>query len=407
MSIFMILRIAFKALGRNKLRTALTMLGMIIGVAAVIAVVALGTGAQATIEEQVKSAGTNLITISPGNMQGMAGGARGGAGTSTRLTVDDAKALRDLPEIEYLAEGSQSRQQVIAGNQNWSTQIQGTNVDMPSIRSWPMLHGSFFTEQDVQGAAKVCVLGAAVSENLFGPDADPTDEVVRIRNHVFRVLGVMGKKGASSGGQDQDDQVFAPYTTVLKKLTGQTFLSNITVSARSAPQVAATAAAITATLRITHKIQAGDQDDFTVRTLEDMVALRTQATQTMTSLLASIAAVSLLVGGIGIMNIMLVSVTERTREIGLRMAIGARGYDVLMQFLVEAVAISMLGGGIGIALGYGISEFIKRVLESPAQVPPNAVLVAVGFAAGVGVFFGFYPARKAAGLDPIEALRFE
>jgi len=407
MSIFMIVRIAFKALGRNKLRTALTMLGMIIGVSAVIAVVALGTGAQATIEEQVKSAGTNLITVIPGNMMGMAGGARGGAGSSVRLTVEDAKALRELPDVQYLSEGASSRQQVIAGNQNWSTQIKGTNVDTPAIRSWPLLHGSFFTEQDVQSAAKVCVLGAAVADNLFGPDADPTDEVVRIRNHVFRVLGVMARKGASSGGQNQDDQVFAPYTTVLKKLTGQTFLGEIIIGARSAEQVAQTAAVIKATLQTTHKILPGDTDDFMVITLEDMVALRTQATQTMTSLLASIAAVSLLVGGIGIMNIMLVSVTERTREIGLRMAIGARGYDVLMQFLVEAVVISLFRGGIGIGLGYGISEFIKRVLESPAQVPPNAVLLAVGFAAAVGVFFGFYPARKAAGLDPIEALRFE
>jgi putative ABC transport system permease protein len=408
MSILMILRIAFKALGRNKTRTGLTMLGMIIGVAAVIAVVALGTGASAAIEEQVKSAGTNLITITPGSMAGAPGGAaRGGAGTSTRLTIDDAKALRDLPDVEYLAEGASSRQQVIAGNSNWNTQIQGTNVDTPTIRAWPMMHGSFFSEQDVQGAAKVCVLGAAVSDMLFGPDVDPTDEVVRIRNHVFRVLGVMGRKGAASSGQDQDDQVFAPYTTVLKKLTGQTFLGKIDVSARSADQVAGTAEAIKTVLRTMHKIQAGDTDDFTVRTLEDIAALRTQTTQTMTSLLASIAAVSLLVGGIGIMNIMLVSVTERTREIGLRMAIGARGYDVLMQFLVEAVVISLFGGAIGIALGYGITEFIKRVLLSPAVVPPNAVLVAVGFAAGVGVFFGFYPARKAAGLDPIEALRFE
>jgi putative ABC transport system permease protein len=408
MSILMILRVALKALSRNKLRTALTMLGMIIGVAAVIAVVALGTGASAAIEDQVKSAGTNLITITPGNMTvAGAGGARGGSGTSVRLTPDDAKALRDLPEVEYIAEQATSRQQVIAGNQNWSTTIQGTNVDMQTIRSWPTLYGSFFSEQDVQSAAKVCVLGAAVADNLYGPDYDPTDETVRIRNHVFRVLGVMARKGASASGQDQDDTVFAPYTTVLKKLTGQTYLGNIIIGARSADQVQPTADAITGTLHVTHKIQPGDQDDFTVRTLADMIALRTQTTQTMTSLLASIAAVSLLVGGIGIMNIMLVSVTERTREIGLRMAIGARGYDVLMQFLVEAVVISLLGGGIGILLGYGISEFIKDVLASPAQVPPNAVLVAVGFAAGVGVFFGFYPARKAAGLDPIEALRFE
>jgi putative ABC transport system permease protein len=324
-----------------------------------------------------------------------------------RLTVDDAKALRELPEVEFLAEQTSSRQQVIAGNQNWSTMIQGTNVDLPTIRSWPNLYGSFFSEVDVQSAAKVCVLGASVSDQLYGPDYDPTDEVVRVRNQLFRVLGVMSRKGASSAGTDQDDQVFAPYTTVLKKLTGQTFLGNIVVSARSADTVKATADAISARIRVAHKITPGMDDDFTVRTLEDMVALRTAATQTMTSLLMSIAAVSLLVGGIGIMNIMLVSVTERTREIGLRLAIGARGYDVLMQFLVEAVVISLLGGIIGIGFGYGLSETVKRVWDWPAVVPPNAILTSVGFAAGVGVFFGFYPARKAAGLDPIEALRFE
>jgi len=405
MSLFMTIRIAFKALGRNKLRTALTMLGMIIGVAAVIAMVALGSGATNMIEEQVKSAGTNLITIQPGSTS--AAGVRTGFGGNTKMNEDDAKALRELPQAAAVVESVNTRTQLIYGSQNWSTNIEGTNVDLPSIRSWGIQYGTFFSPEDVKAAAKVCVLGANVSDTLFGEGVDPTDTQIRVRNHIFRVLGVMSRKGAAAGGQNNDDQVFAPYTTVMKKLQGQQNLNRIYVSAVSADDLDGAAAAITAELRIRHEIAPGDPDDFTVQTQDDIVALRTQTSSTMTTLLAGVAFVSLVVGGIGIMNIMLVSVTERTREIGLRMAIGARGYDVLLQFLIEAVVISLVGGAIGIATGYLVSEGVKYYQNWPAVVPLDAVVTAVGFSAFVGIFFGFYPARKAAGLDPIEALRFE
>jgi putative ABC transport system permease protein len=404
MSVLMVFRIALKALGRNKLRTMLTMLGMIIGVGAVITMVALGTGAQSTIEEQVKATGTNMITISPGNFT--SGGVRMGEGSGSRLMPAAAAALRDLPVVQWVAEGVSTRQQIIAGNMNSNTSVQGTNVDWPLIKAWPLKYGQFFTEQDVQSAAKVVVLGQNVSDLLF-PEEDPSGQNVRLRNHVFKVIGVFTSKGASSGGQNQDDQVFVPYTTVQKKIQGIQHLNNITVSTYSADNIAQSAEAIRAVMRVQNNIAPGDEDDFRVQTLEDMVAFRTQATSTLTSQLAGIAAVSLMVGGIGIMNIMLVSVTERTREIGLRLAIGARGSDVLLQFLVEAVVISIVGGALGIAMGYGIAEFVKWYQNWPAVVPIDAVLTAVGFAGFVGVFFGFYPARKAAGLDPIEALRFE
>jgi putative ABC transport system permease protein len=405
MSIIMTLRIAFKALGRNKLRTALTMLGMIIGVAAVIAMVALGSGAKSAIEAQIMATGTNLITIMPGSAT--VGGVRTGAGGNTRLTEDDAKALRELPEVLYLAENTGTRSQVIYGSQNWNTQIEGTNVDLPLIRSWNTKYGTFFTEEDVKAAAKVCVLGSNVSDTLFGEGVDPTDTQIRVRNHVFRVLGVMASKGAAAGGVNQDDQVFVPYTTVMKKLSGNFFLNRIYASARSADEIEGAKNAILNEMRVRHELIPGDPDDVTVQTQDDVVALRTASTQTMTSLLAGIAGVSLLVGGIGIMNIMLVSVTERTREIGLRMAIGARGSDVLLQFLIEAVVISFVGGTIGIIFGYGISEAVKYYQNLPTLVPADAIVTAVAFSAAVGIFFGFYPARKAARLDPIEALRFE
>jgi putative ABC transport system permease protein len=404
MSLFMTFRIAFKALGRNKLRTGLTMLGMIIGVAAVITMVALGSGAQAAIEEQIRGAGTNMITVFPGSVN--MGGVRQGGGTA-RLFPADAKVLRDLPEVDYVSEGMQSRQQVIYGNQNWQTNIVGVNVDYTFIKSWPMKYGAFFTDQDVTVAAKVCTLGINVATNLFGEDVDPTGVEIRVRNQLFKVLGVMAPKGASSSGQNQDDQILAPYTTVMKKLQGNEWLNYILVSARSANEMRQTGDAITAAMRIQHKIEPGDDDDFRVQTQDELIATRTQATQTMTSLLAGIAGVSLVVGGIGIMNIMLVSVTERTREIGLRLAIGARGFDVLLQFLIEAVVISLVGGSIGILLGYGSSEAMQVYLRSPTLISINAVVTAVGFSAVVGIFFGFYPARKAAGLDPIDALRFE
>ena len=404
MSIIMTLRIALKALNRNKMRTMLTMLGMIIGVGAVITMVALGKGAQTTIEEQVKAAGTNLINVMSGNFS--QGGVRMGQGMSNTLMPEDAEALRDVPGVQYVAAGANTRGQVVNGNQNWSTNTEGTDVDMPLIRSWSTKYGAFFSPQDVSSAAKVAVLGSLVSDTLFGPDVDPTGQMIRIRSQPFRVVGVMASKGQSGTGQDQDDVVFVPYTTVIKKLQGQQHIQRIQVSAAT-PDVAPVAAAITEVLRTRHKLMPGDPDDFMVRTLEEMAAVRSETARTMGTLLAAIAGVSLLVGGIGIMNIMLVSVTERTREIGLRMAIGARGKDVLLQFLVEAVVLSLFGGIIGIAFGFGLAEAAERFLQWPTTIPANAIAMAFGFAAATGVFFGFYPARKAARLDPIEALRFE
>jgi putative ABC transport system permease protein len=405
MSILMTLRIALKALNRNKMRTVLTMLGMIIGVGAVITMVALGTGARTTIEERVKSAGTNMIMVNAGNFS--SGGVRSGQGNSTTMTPEDATAIKAIPGVQYATAGANSRSQVIAGNQNWSTNVQGTDVDLPLIRNWPMKYGSFFTAADVTGAQKVAVLGTVVSDTLFGPDVDPTGQIIRLRSQPFKVIGVMTSKGQSSMGQDQDDTIFTPYTTVMKKLQGQHNINNITVSAAQADEIQDVAETIRGVLRVRHKIVPGDADDFMVRTLEEMASVQTETTKTMTTLLASIAGVSLLVGGIGIMNIMLVSVTERTREIGLRMAIGARGKDVLLQFLVEAIVISLIGGLIGIGLGFGLSAAVQKFMQWPAVISPNAIALAFGFAAVTGVFFGFYPARKAAGLDPIEALRFE
>jgi putative ABC transport system permease protein len=406
MSILMTFRIALKALNRNKMRTTLTMLGMIIGVGAVITMVALGNGARVSIEQQIQSAGTNVIMVNAGNFS--SGGVRQGQGMSNTLTPDDAVAIRELPGVQYLVETVRNRGgQIVAGNQNWNTSVEGTNVDLPMIKAWALESGSFFTPSDITSASKVCVIGTTVKSMLFPDGNDPVGEIIRIGKHPFKIVGVLTSKGQSSVGQDQDDIIYAPFTTVQKKMRGITYIEGMTVSTASADSIKQTADAISALLRVRHKIQPGDNDDFMVRTLEDIAAIRTETTNTMTYLLASIAGVSLLVGGIGIMNIMLVSVTERTREIGLRLAIGARGGDVLLQFLVEAVVISLLGGSIGIGLGYALSQSLTQFLQWPTYVSLQAVMVAFGFAAGIGIFFGFYPARKASGLDPIEALRYE
>ncbi len=408
MSLFMIFRVALKALGRNKMRTALTMLGMIIGVAAVITMVALGTGAQQQIEEQVQAGGTNLITIRAGNWN--RGGVSSGMGSSPRLKADDVDALREqVPDAQYLTASVSTRDQIIARGQNWQTRIEGTDIEMPLIRFWDVALGTFFTATDVSSAAKVAVLGSVVRDNLFGEGADPVGQTLRIRNQSFKIIGVMATKGSASFGEDQDDSIFAPYTTVQRKLRGRdgTNISGITISARRAERMAQTTAQIEEVLRAEHELIPGQDNDFMVRTQDDMMSMLTSTTETMTMFTLAIAVVSLVVGGIGIMNIMLVSVTERTREIGLRMAVGAKGQDVLWQFLVEAMALSLVGGMVGVGLGFGISEGLTQFLAWPTAVPPDAVAISVGFAALIGIVFGFYPAWKGAQLDPIESLRFE
>ena len=408
MTLLVTIRVALKALGRNKLRTALTMLGMIIGVAAVITMVALGRGAQQEIETQIQSAGTNLIRVRAGNFR--RGGVSMGVGGAPTLTAEDVEAIRrEVPGARHLAAGVSTRDQVIAAGRNWNTQIEGTDVELPLIRIWDVETGAFFNPSHVRSAAKVAVLGTVVRDNLFGEGADPTGERIRIRKQSFQVLGVMASKGAGGFGQDQDDTIFVPYTTVQKKLRGRdgTNISGITISADSPDNVNPVADEIAAVLRAQHGIPPGAPDDFMVRTQTDVTTMRSEMTQTMTGLLAGIAGVSLIVGGIGIMNIMLVSVTERTREIGLRMALGAKGRHVLWQFLVEAIVLSLAGGVVGIGLGFGVSEGLTRVLQWPTAFPADAVALAVGFAAAIGIFFGFYPARQAARLDPIDSLRFE
>jgi putative ABC transport system permease protein len=408
MSFFMIFRVALKALGRNKMRTLLTMLGMIIGVAAVITMVALGNGAQRQIEEQVESGGTNLIMVRAGNYS--RGGVSGGMGTSPKLKAKDVAAVREqVPGAQYLSASVGTRDQVVAGGENWFSRIDGVDVELPLIRFWDIQFGDFFTSTDVNSAAKVAVLGSVVRDNLFGEGVDAVGQTVRIRNQSFKIVGVMAVKGSGSFGEDQDDVVFAPYTTVQRKLRGRdgTNISGITISARSADDIEATTARIEEVLRAEHELIPGQDNDFMVRTQDDMMSMLTSTTQTMTMFTLAIAVVSLVVGGIGIMNIMLVSVTERTREIGLRMAVGAKGQDVLWQFLVEAMALSLVGGLVGVGLGFAISEGLTQFLQWPTSVPADAVAVSVSFAAVIGIVFGFYPAWKGAQLDPIESLRFE
>jgi len=400
------LRIALKAIRRNKVRSALTMLGVVIGVASVIAMIALGSGARAAIDEQIQSQGTDLIYVSAGSWGGR-GRVRGGAGSVTTLTLEDVRGITDgVPTVGRASPVVRGRFQVIAGNQNWSTSVEGGNEEYVAIRNWVITSGANFTPRDVLIADKVCLVGATVASLLF-PDQDPVGQIMRIRNLPFRVVGVLAAKGQGQWGNDQDDLVIAPYTTVQKKLLGITHIHQLNISATSSEAVEPTAVEITRILRQRHRVLNPEEDDFTVRTVEEMAATRVEMAQTMTGLLMSVASVSLLVGGIGIMNIMLVSVTERTREIGLRMAVGARTRDILRQFLAEAVSLSVVGGLMGVALGMAVSQSLTRGLGWPTEITGGSIFIAFAFAAAVGVFFGYYPARKASNLDPIDALRYE
>jgi putative ABC transport system permease protein len=367
--------------------------------------VGIGQGAKKMVDSQIASLGDNLLTIFPGSHT--AGGVHEGAGSVTRLTEDDAKAIiQSCPAVSKISPVVRTGAQVVAGNLNWGTQIQGYSPDFVDIRSWSVSSGTFFTEQDVRGATKVCVLGKTVVDNLF-PDQDPVGQIIRIKKLPFRVIGVMAKKGQNAFGQDQDDIILVPYSTAQKKLIGVSFVNSIIASANDRTQINLAENQITQLLHQRHKSPQGEADDFTVRSQLDIASVAGSTSQVMTILLGAIASVSLIVGGIGIMNIMLVSVTERTREIGIRMAVGARGKDILTQFLVESIVLSLIGGLVGILLGVISSKLISGVLHWPIFISPPAVALAFFFSGFVGIFFGFYPARKASLLDPIEALRYE
>ena len=405
MRLMAIVKVAFRALHRNKLRTVLTMLGIIIGVGAVITMVALGRGAKAQVQARIAALGQNVILIFSGSIN--RGGVFTGFGGAGTLTVEDALAIeKEVPGVAAVSPEVRTGGQIMAGNNNWSTSVQGEGVDYLSIRQWDLAEGAMFTEADVRSAAKVCILGKTTADKLF-PDEDPLGKVIRIKNVPVTVLGVLKAKGVSMMGSDQDDLVITPYTTGMKRLAGVTTLRAINVQAESADRINDVQNGIADLLRQRHRIQPGRDDDFIMRNQQELAETQNAAAETMTALLAGIAGVSLLVGGIGIMNIMLVSVTERTREIGIRMAVGARGHDILLQFLIEAVTLSCIGGILGIGLGVGGAHLLTTIKNWATLVSPDSIFVAFVSSAAVGIFFGFYPARKASQLDPIEALRYE
>jgi putative ABC transport system permease protein len=402
-------RVAFRAILRNKLRAFLTTLGIVIGVGAVIAMMAIGAGAKEQVEQAFAAMGTNILIVLPGSSS--AGGVRGGFGSMPTLTWDDLAAIRtEVATVKAAAPSLRSSLPVVSEDQNWTTGVTGTSPDYFDIRNWPIAMGAAFTQTDVDGGTKVIVLGQTVVDKLYGPNADPVGQTVRVGSTPFQIVGVVSKKGQSATGQDYDDAAFVPFSTFAQKVQGglgKFLQGQIMVEATSSDTTSRAQQDITALLRDRHHIAPGDDDDFSIRNLSEIADARQQGTQTMTLLLASVAAVSLLVGGIGIMNIMLVSVTERTREIGIRMAVGAEPHHILTQFLIEALSLSVAGGLIGVAAGLGTAMWLAQRFHWPVLVQPDVIAVSVGFSALVGVVFGIYPARKASQLDPIDALRFE
>ncbi len=400
-----LIRVATKSIRKNKMRSILTMLGIIIGVAAVIVMVAVGEGAQSQIQNQINSLGTNLIVITPGASS--SGGVSRGAGSFNRLKLEDAEKLEnESTTLSGVSPVVWTRTQAVGGTGNWRTSIQGVSVNYPTVRDWETTSGTFFSSADLRGMRKVAVLGATVVENLF-PDSDPVGQQIRLRNVPFEIIGVLEAKGQTADGTDQDDVIIAPYTTVKSRLSGWNFIAQILASSMSPDLLPDAQEEIRVLMREAHDLAEWEEDDFTIRNQNDLSEAAQGTTEVMTVLLLAIASISLLVGGIGIMNIMLVSVTERTREIGIRMAIGARGEDVMTQFLVESIVVSILGGMLGIVLGYASARILRSSTGWNTVISPEAVVVAIVFSAAVGIFFGFYPARKAASLNPIEALRYE
>jgi putative ABC transport system permease protein len=405
MRIFSPFIIALRALQRNKMRTLLTMLGMIIGVGAVIAMVSIGTGAKTQVEAQIASLGQNVVLVFSGSVT--RSGIHTGWGSAGTLTIDDARAIaREITGVKAVSPEVRMGSQISAGNQNWFTSVLGESEQYLEIRQWPLAAGTMFTENDVRGANKVAIIGMTIVNQIFN-DEDPIGQIVRIRNVPFVIVGVLSPKGLSLMGQDQDDVIIIPYTSAMKRIQGTTTLRSILVQADSLKNLPVVQQQLTELLRQRHKIGPGKDDDFTVRTQQEIAETATATSRIMTALLGSIASVSLIVGGIGIMNIMLVSVTERTREIGIRMAVGAKSRDVMLQFLIEAVTLSIIGGIIGIGVGVLASKIISSQMGWPVLTPLTSIVLAFSFSALVGVFFGFYPARKASMLDPIEALRYE
>jgi putative ABC transport system permease protein len=405
----MTLRVAWRSLQRNKLRSALTMLGVIFGVGAVIAMVAISQGADAFIQQQINSLGTNVVMVWPGSTT--SSGAHSGAGSALTLTIPDAEAIaRDCPSVAGVAYIKRQNMQAIAGAQNWSTQIQGVNGAYFAVRNWPLAEGRLFTKQEEETAARVCLLGQTAVQNLFQPGQDPIGSIIRIQNVPCQVIGLMSVKGQTGWGQDQDDTILVPFSTAERKLIGSPILGQVSimlVSAHSPALTPQTEQEIRTVLRARHHIAEGKEDDFSVRNLQDIAEASASASKVMTTLLASVASIALLVGGIGIMNILLVSVTERTREIGIRMAVGAKARHILLQFLIEAMTLSMAGGILGIALGVGSAQLVASLAKWPSLLSPTAIAGSFLFSGLVGVIFGYYPAYKASRLDPIEALRYE